>query len=83
MGYSPHLNMCLQVLGSSLHKLSAKQVKNNLPHFFVFFILFALLLYLPVNSYGHGGTFSSHNHTFSWANLNKRLTSNLCTYFSL
>ena len=25
-----------------------------------------------VNSYGHGGTVSSPNHTFSWASLNKR-----------
>ena len=32
-----------------------------------------------VNSYGHGGTVSSPNHTFSWASLNKHLTSNLCT----
>ena len=31
-----------------------------------------------VNSYGHCGTVSSPNHTFSWAGLNKRLTSNLC-----
>ena len=29
-----------------------------------------------VNSYGHGGTVSSPNHTFSWAGLNKLLTSN-------
>ena len=36
-----------------------------------------------VNSYGHCGTVSSPNHTFSWAGLNKRLTSNLCTYFCL
>ena len=34
-----------------------------------------------VNSYGHGGTVSSPNHTFSWASLNKRLTSALCTFF--
>ena len=33
-----------------------------------------------VNSYGHCGTVSSPNHTFSWAGLNKRLTSNSCTY---
>ena len=33
-----------------------------------------------VNSYGHGGTVSSPNHTFSWAGLNKRLTSNSCIY---
>ena len=36
-----------------------------------------------VNCYGHCGTVSSPNHTFSWAGLNKRLTSNLCTYFRL
>ena len=36
-----------------------------------------------VNSYGHCGTVSSPNHTFSWAGLNKRFTSNLCTYFRL
>ena len=34
-----------------------------------------------VNSYGHCGMVSSPYHTFSWAGLNKRLTSNLCTYF--
>ena len=36
-----------------------------------------------VNSYGHCGTVSSPNHTFSWPGLNKRLTSNSCTYFRL
>ena len=36
-----------------------------------------------VNSYGHGGTVSSPNHTFSWASLNKQLTSTSCTYFRL
>ena len=36
-----------------------------------------------VNSYGHCGTASSPNHTFSWAGLNKRLTSNSCTYLRL
>ena len=36
-----------------------------------------------VNSYGHCGTVSSLNHTFSWAGLSKRLTSNLCTYFGV
>ena len=47
------------------------------------FIMFVLLLYVPVNSYGHDGTVSSSNHTFSWASLNKWLTSNPCTYFCL
>ena len=36
-----------------------------------------------VNSYGHCGTVSSPNHTFSWASLNKQLTSTSCTYFRL
>ena len=36
-----------------------------------------------VNSYGHGGTVSSPNHTFSWASFNKHLTSTSCTYFHL
>ena len=44
---------------------------------------FVLLLYVQVNSYGQGGTVSLPNHTFSWASLNTRLTSNLCTYFRL
>ena len=36
-----------------------------------------------VNSYGHGRTVSSPNHSFSWASLIKQLTSTLCTYFPL
>ena len=33
-------------------------------------VLFGLILYVPVNSYGHVGTVSSPNHTFSsWASL--------------
>ena len=36
-----------------------------------------------VNSYGHGGTVSSPNHTFYQASLNKQLTTTLCTYFRL
>ena len=36
-----------------------------------------------VYSYGHCGTVSSPNHTFSWASLNKQLTSTSCTYFRL
>ena len=45
-------------------------------------ILFALLLYVPINSYGHCGTVSSPNHTFSWVSLNKLLTSTSCTCFA-
>ena len=48
-------------------------------HVFVCFCCFTS----HVNSYGHCGTVSSLNHTFSWAGLSKRLTSNLCTYFRL
>ena len=43
------------------------------------FCLFALLLYVPVNSYGHYGMVSSSDHTFSWVNLIKRLTS-ICAH---
>ena len=41
---------------------------------------FDLMLYLPVNSYGHVRTVSSPNHTFTWASLTKWLTGTLCTY---
>ena len=34
-----------------------------------------------VNSYGHGGTVSSLTTLFSWASLNKQLTSTSCKYF--
>ena len=46
------------------------------------FCLFCCLT-SQVNSYGHDGTVKSPNHTFSWASLNKQLTSTLCTYFGL
>ena len=36
-----------------------------------------------VNCYGHCGTVSLPNYTFSWASLNKQLTSTSCTYFRL
>ena len=49
---------------------------------FVLFVCFCCFT-SHVNSYGHCGTVSSLNHTFSWAGLSKRLTSNLCTYFRL
>ena len=35
-----------------------------------------------INSYGHCGTVSSPNHTFSWAGVNKRLTSNCAHTFA-
>ena len=51
----------------------------------VFVCLFCLFCCFTsqVNSYGHCGTVSSPNNTFSWAGLSKRLTSNSCTYFRL
>ena len=36
------------------------------------FVCFVLLFYVPINSYGHGETVSSLNHTFSWASLNNQ-----------
>ena len=46
-------------------------------------VIIFVLLYAPINRYAHGGTVSSPNHTFSWASLDKQLTSNSCTYFRL
>ena len=53
--------------------------RKNISEPFVCFCCFTS----HVNSYGHWGTVSSLNHTFSWAGLSKPLTSNLCTYFRL
>ena len=47
-------------------------VKKHMPYLFCLFCCFTS----QVNSYGHCGTVSSPNHTFSWAGLNKLLTSN-------
>ena len=58
-----------------------KQPGRSSPSRFV--CLFAFCFTSQVNSYGHCGTVSSPYHTFSWAGLNKRLTSNSCTYFRL
>ena len=75
--------ICLSTLkgediSNAFMKLERNQVLNV-----CLFCLFVLLLYIPVNSYGHGGTVSSPNHTFSLASLNKQLTNNLFTYFRL
>ena len=59
------------------HKLGLEAIK-----FVCLFVCFCCFT-SHVNSYGHCGTVSSLNHTFSWAGLSKRLTSNLCTYFRL
>ena len=46
-------------------------------------ILGGLILYIPVNSYGHAGTSVHLTTLFSWGSLNKQLTSTSCTYFRL
>ena len=48
---------------------------------FVLFVCFCCFT-SQVNSYGHCGTVSSPNHTFSWASLNKQLTSNRAHTFA-
>ena len=42
---------------------------------------FGLVLYVPVNSYGHVRVVSSPYHTFSWASMTKCLTTTSCTFF--
>ena len=62
--------------------ISGRLILSGLfPVMYVFFCFCCFMSH--VNSYGHCGTVSSLNHTFSWAGLSKRLTSNLCTYFRL
>ena len=63
----------------TLRRLQKKACSKQEVCLFVCFCCFTS----HVNSYGHCGTVSSLNHTFSWAGLSKRLTSNLCTYFRL
>ena len=41
-----------------------KDMENSILCFMKNFCLFGLVLYVPVNSYGHGRTVSSPNHTF-------------------
>ena len=64
------------------HKEKVVGTVNSNTHTFCLFVCFCCFT-SHVNSYGHCGTVSSLNHTFSWAGLSKRLTSNLCTYFRL
>ena len=66
----------LQIIKIS-HNITMKMYLNTL------FVLFLLQITSQVKSYGHGRTVSSPHHTFSWASLNKQLTSTLCTYFRL
>ena len=58
-------------------------ISNTNVFFSLFVCLFVLLLYVPSQQLWSLRAVSSPNHTFSWAGLNKRLTSNLCTYFRL
>ena len=60
-------------------EMEVRKVKHCLYAYLCLFCCFTS----QVNSYGHGGTVSSPNYTFSWASLNKQLTSTLCTYFRL
>ena len=55
-GLSLHLHPYIAYAGS---EGSDKSV-----HLLFFFFWFGLILYVPVNSYGHVGTVSSPNHTF-------------------
>ena len=72
----------MQIYGQTMVHRNHRYVEFSLVDFFFFVCLFCRFT-SQVNNYGHGGTVSSPNHTFSWAGLNKRLTSNSCTYFRL
>ena len=74
---SPGANL----LGVEPSELSVDKKEKNLNPLYV--VCLFCCFTSQVNSYGHCGTVSSPNHTFSWAGLNKRLTSNSCTYFRL
>ena len=67
-----------QRLCYSLSEMQCNQVRYLFILQFLFVCLFCCFT-SQVNSYGHGGTVSLSNHTFSWASLNKQLTSTLCT----
>ena len=68
------------------NKLAKRVARCASVHFqmCMLFVLFICCCFTSqVNSYGHGGMVSSPSHTFSWASLNKQLTSTTCTYFRL
>ena len=53
----------------------SKNYKGDQPLLYVVVFLFLFCCFTSqVNSYGHGGTVSWPNHTFSWASLDKQLT---------
>ena len=58
-------------------------IKNDYLYKLPLFVCLFCCFTSQVNSYGHCGTVSSPSHTFSWASLNKQLTSTSCTYFRL
>ena len=73
---------------TEMHFSLRKSLKNTMHGLVIMYVmLFFVCLFCcftsQVNSYGHCGTVSSPNHTFSWASLNKQLTSTSCTYFHL
>ena len=41
----------------------------EIPDLYMYFCLFGLMFYIPVNSFGHVDTVNPPNHTFSWASL--------------
>ena len=44
--------------------------------------LHCLRFYVPVNSFSHAETVSSHIHTFFWTSFTKRIASTLCYTFT-
>ena len=86
-----HINFCNGLFSDTLlirYIESSKQSCHNsllVTYQVINLVFVCLFCYFTsqVNSYGHCGTVSSPNHTFSWAGLNKRVTSNSCTYFRL
>ena len=63
-------------------------ISNSMPSGFrqfvcLFVCLFVLLFYVPSQQLWSWWEVSSTNHTFSWASLNKQLTSTSCTYSRL
>ena len=77
-----HGYQLIRICITKTYHISYKLVSNEYWKV-VCFVLFCLFCCFTsqVNSYGHGGTASSPNHTFFWASLNKQLTSTSCIYF--
>ena len=73
---------CSNTITSNSRPVHGTETKESRESYTGFVCLFCCFM-SQVNSYGHGGTLSLHNHSFSWASLNKRLTYTSCTYFRL